>query len=163
MTLRKPGITAGIVGWFAVTLIQRATTDSTLPYLDRAGVFGDPLVVLVLVAHFMVISGAILFVSGQILLTGKTLRWTFVLPILALAIVGSVVAESLAVGLVIIGIVVGARVLVGLSSSRKDSLLVCDNWLLKNGKVVYLNSSENRTSKSLSGLLNTALPEPEQK
>nr|MCU0386728.1 nuclear transport factor 2 family protein [Flavihumibacter sp.] len=41
---------------------------------------------------------------------------------------------------------------------KKDSMLVCDNWLLKNGKVVYLNSSENRTSKSLSGLLNTAIP-----
>lgn len=46
---------------------------------------------------------------------------------------------------------------------KKDSMLVCDNWLLKNGKVVYLNSSENRTSKSLSGLLNTALPPAEQK
>jgi hypothetical protein len=46
---------------------------------------------------------------------------------------------------------------------KKDSMLVCDNWLLKNGKVVYLNSSENRTSKSLSGLLNTALPVQEQK
>jgi hypothetical protein len=44
-----------------------------------------------------------------------------------------------------------------IKGGRKDSLLVCDNWLLKNGKVVYLNSSENRTSKSLSGLLNTAL------
>jgi hypothetical protein len=48
-------------------------------------------------------------------------------------------------------------------NGKKDSLLVCDNWLLKNGKVVYLNSSENRTSKSLSGLLNTALPLREQK
>lgn len=44
---------------------------------------------------------------------------------------------------------------------KKDSMLVCDNWLLKNGKVVYLNSSENRTSKSLSGLLNTGLPKLE--
>lgn len=34
-------------------------------------------------------------------------------------------------------------------NGKKDSLLVCDNWLLKNGKVVYLNSSENRTSFSV--------------
>ncbi len=40
-------------------------------------------------------------------------------------------------------------------------MLVCDNWLLKNAKVVYLNSSENRTSKSLSGLLNAGLPKSE--
>jgi len=34
-------------------------------------------------------------------------------------------------------------------------MLYCDNWRLKDGKIVYLNSLENRPSKSLSKTLNT--------
>lgn len=41
------------------------------------------------------------------------------------------------------------------ADGSKDSMLYCDNWRLKNGKIVYLNSLENRPSKSLSKTLNT--------
>ena len=36
----------------------------------------------------------------------------------------------------------------------KDSMLYCDNWRLKDGKIVYLTSMENRPSKPLSNTLN---------
>lgn len=36
----------------------------------------------------------------------------------------------------------------------KDSMFYCDNWRLKDGKIVYLNSLQNRPSKSLSKTLN---------
>jgi len=42
-----------------------------------------------------------------------------------------------------------------LADGSKDSMLYCDNWRLKDGKIVYLNSLENRPSKSLSKTLNT--------
>jgi len=41
------------------------------------------------------------------------------------------------------------------ADGTKDSMLYCDNWRLKDGKIVYLNSLENRASKSLSKKLNT--------
>ena len=44
------------------------------------------------------------------------------------------------------------------TDGTKDSMLYCDNWRLKDGKIVYLNSLENRPSKSLSKKLNT-IPE----
>jgi hypothetical protein len=40
----------------------------------------------------------------------------------------------------------------------KDSMLYCDNWRLKDGKIVYLNSTENQPSKSLSKTLNNKIP-----
>jgi len=40
------------------------------------------------------------------------------------------------------------------TDGTKDSMLYCDNWRLKDGKIVYLNSLENRPSKSLSKSLN---------
>jgi hypothetical protein len=40
----------------------------------------------------------------------------------------------------------------------KDSMLYCDNWRLKDGKIVYLNSAENQPSKSLSKTLNNKIP-----
>lgn len=40
------------------------------------------------------------------------------------------------------------------AQGKKDSMLFCDNWRIEENKVVYLNSSENRTSKSLSTALN---------
>jgi hypothetical protein len=40
------------------------------------------------------------------------------------------------------------------TDGTKDSMLYCDNWRLKGGKIVYLNSSENQPSKSLSKTLN---------
>jgi hypothetical protein len=41
------------------------------------------------------------------------------------------------------------------ADGSKDSMLYCDNWRLKDGKIVYLNSLENRPSRSLSKTLNT--------
>jgi len=41
------------------------------------------------------------------------------------------------------------------TDGSKDSMLYCDNWRLKDGKIVYLNSLQNRPSKSLSTKLNT--------
>jgi hypothetical protein len=35
------------------------------------------------------------------------------------------------------------------SDGSKDSMLYFDNWRLKDGKIVYLNSSQNKPSKSL--------------
>lgn len=40
------------------------------------------------------------------------------------------------------------------ADGSKDSMLYCDNWRLKNGKIVYLNSLENLPSKSLLKTLN---------
>ena len=40
----------------------------------------------------------------------------------------------------------------------KDSMLYCDNWRLKDGKIVYLNSTENRPSKLLLKTLNNKVP-----
>jgi hypothetical protein len=40
------------------------------------------------------------------------------------------------------------------ADGSKDSMLYCDNWRLKDGKIVYLNSLENHPSKSLSKTLN---------
>ena len=37
---------------------------------------------------------------------------------------------------------------------KKDSMLYCDNWRIKNGKINYLNSLENKPSKKLSKALN---------
>ena len=39
------------------------------------------------------------------------------------------------------------------ADGSKDSMLYCDNWRLKDGKIVYLNSLENHPSKSLSKTL----------
>ena len=36
----------------------------------------------------------------------------------------------------------------------KDSMLYCDNWRFKNGKIVYLNSLENLPSRELLKTLN---------
>ena len=44
------------------------------------------------------------------------------------------------------------------TDGTKDSMLYCDNWRLKDGKIVYLNSTENRPSKSLSKTLNNRIP-----
>ena len=44
------------------------------------------------------------------------------------------------------------------ADGTKDSMLYCDNWRLKDGKIVYLNSAENRPSKSLSKTLNNKIP-----
>ena len=44
------------------------------------------------------------------------------------------------------------------TDGTKDSMLYCDNWRLKDGKIVYLNSTENRPSKSLTKTLNTRIP-----
>ena len=44
------------------------------------------------------------------------------------------------------------------ADGTKDSMLYCDNWRLKDGKIVYLNSAENRPSKSLSKTLNSKIP-----
>ncbi len=41
------------------------------------------------------------------------------------------------------------------AQGKKDSSLFCDNWRLEKGRVVYMNSSENRTSGPLSKLLNS--------
>jgi hypothetical protein len=35
------------------------------------------------------------------------------------------------------------------NDGSKDSMLYCDNWRLKDGKIVYLNSAGNKPSKSL--------------
>jgi hypothetical protein len=40
------------------------------------------------------------------------------------------------------------------ADGTKDSMLYCDNWRLKDGKIVYLNSSGNRPSKLLTKTLN---------
>jgi len=40
------------------------------------------------------------------------------------------------------------------ADGSKDSMLYCDNWRLKDGKIVYLNSTENRPSKPLIKTLN---------
>jgi hypothetical protein len=40
------------------------------------------------------------------------------------------------------------------TDGSKDSMLYCDNWRFKDGKIVYLNSMENRPSKPLSNTLN---------
>jgi len=40
------------------------------------------------------------------------------------------------------------------SDGTKDSMLYCDNWRLKDGKIVYLNSLQNQPSKALSKTLN---------
>ena len=40
------------------------------------------------------------------------------------------------------------------SNGTKDSMLFCDNWLFKEGKVTYLNSMQNQPSKSLARRLN---------
>ena len=41
---------------------------------------------------------------------------------------------------------------------KKDSMLYCDNWRIKDGRIEYLNSLQNRPSKALSTRLNTAIP-----
>jgi hypothetical protein len=40
------------------------------------------------------------------------------------------------------------------SDGSKDSMLYCDNWRMKDKKIVYLNSLQNRPSKSLLKTLN---------
>ena len=40
------------------------------------------------------------------------------------------------------------------ADGSKDSMLYCDNFRLKDGKIVYLNSLQNQPSKSLSKTLN---------
>jgi len=40
------------------------------------------------------------------------------------------------------------------NDGTKDSMLYCDNWRLKDGKIVYLNSLQNYPSKPLSKTLN---------
>lgn len=44
-------------------------------------------------------------------------------------------------------------------NGTKDSMLYCDNWRLKDNKIVYLNSLEHRVSKQLSKTLNTKIPQ----
>ena len=40
-------------------------------------------------------------------------------------------------------------------NGRKDSMLYCDNWRIQNGKIVYLNSLEQRPSRQLTKTLNS--------
>lgn len=44
------------------------------------------------------------------------------------------------------------------NDGKKDSMLFCDNWRIKLGKIEYLNSLQNRPSKQLSKRLNEAIP-----
>jgi len=44
------------------------------------------------------------------------------------------------------------------TDGTKDSMLYCDNWRLKEGKIVYLNSLQNRPSRSLLKTLNKTTP-----
>ncbi len=44
------------------------------------------------------------------------------------------------------------------TDGKKDSMLFCDNWRIKQGKIEYLNSLQNRPSKQLSKRLNEAIP-----
>jgi hypothetical protein len=44
------------------------------------------------------------------------------------------------------------------NDGKKDSMLYCDNWRIKGGKIEYLNSLQNRPSKQLSKRLNEAIP-----
>lgn len=39
-------------------------------------------------------------------------------------------------------------------TGKKDSMLFCDNWLIKENRIVYLNSLEQRASKQLIKILN---------
>ncbi len=45
------------------------------------------------------------------------------------------------------------------TNGTKDSMLYCDNWRLKDNKIIYLNSLEHRVSKQLSKTLNTKIPQ----
>ena len=44
------------------------------------------------------------------------------------------------------------------TDGKKDSMLYCDNWRIEEGKIVYLNSLQNRPSKQLSRRLNETIP-----
>ena len=44
------------------------------------------------------------------------------------------------------------------NDGKKDSMLYCDNWRIKDGKIAYLNSLQNRPSKSLAKKLETIVP-----
>jgi len=41
---------------------------------------------------------------------------------------------------------------------KRDSALYCDNWRIKGGKIIYLNSLENNVSKALAKRLNENIP-----
>jgi len=45
------------------------------------------------------------------------------------------------------------------NDGKKDSMLYCDNWRIKDGKIAYLNSLQNRASKQLSKVLNKNIPQ----
>ena len=45
------------------------------------------------------------------------------------------------------------------ADGKKDSMLYCDNWRIKEGKIEYLNSLQNRPSTALSKRLNEVIPE----
>ncbi len=45
------------------------------------------------------------------------------------------------------------------NDGKKDSMLYCDNWRIKDGKIAYLNSLQNRASKQLSKSLNRNIPQ----
>ena len=45
------------------------------------------------------------------------------------------------------------------TDGKKDSMLYCDNWRIKDGKIVYLNSTQNRPSRQLSKALNNNIPQ----
>jgi len=44
------------------------------------------------------------------------------------------------------------------TDGKKDSALYCDNWRIREGKITYLNSLENHTSKALAKRLNENIP-----
>ena len=45
------------------------------------------------------------------------------------------------------------------NDGKKDSMLFCDNWRIKDGKIVYLNSLQNRPSKPLARRLDEVVPQ----
>ena len=45
------------------------------------------------------------------------------------------------------------------TNGKRDSMLYCDNWRIKDGKIVYLNCLQNRTTRALSKSLNENIPE----
>ncbi len=44
------------------------------------------------------------------------------------------------------------------NDGKKDSMLYCDNWRIKDGRINYLNSLQNRASKQLSKAFNRYIP-----
>lgn len=44
-------------------------------------------------------------------------------------------------------------------TGKKDSMLYCDNWRIKDNKIVYLNSLQQKPSKTLARTLNSKIPE----